>query len=394
MEITTHQLLTTNTVTEAGNNNNQSQNNWENVAGSTIYTGPSGIQRLQFRSTNNGSSGNFLDDINIVIIPLITFENLTTSGFEGDSSNLPQFVISGVVPTGFDIDFVITGGTATLGSDYTVQGNTISIPAGTYDGSSASSIFVLPITVLQDSVVDPDETIEITYTSVAPATSAVLGGPNCTDAVTVAEHTILDLPLVEAAAESFTPIDSTNGGVTGSVLASDTINGVVVNPADVTLTVGASDPELSLDPATGLITVAPNTPAGTYTVEYTICEDGNPTNCSTVTETVEVIDSQPSLSMTKVADSPGPFTVGDVVTYTYTVTNDGDTIIRDVGINDAHNGSDPAPIPGSETLLTDNGTIGDSTNAVADGSWDILAPGDVVTFTGTYTVTAADAANL
>ena len=114
-----------------------------------------------------------------------------------------------------------------------------------------------------------------------------------------------------------------------------------------------------------------------------------------LTEAV-IVDSpaSPSLSMTKVADSPGPFTVGDVVTYTYTVTNDGDTIIRDVGINDAHNGSDPAPIPGSETLLTDNGTIGDSNDATADGSWDVLAPGDVVTFTGTYIVTTADAANL
>ena len=56
----------------------------------------------------------------------------------------------------------------------------------------------------------------------------------------------------------------------------------------MTLTVGASDPELSLDPVTGLITVAAGTPAGTYTVEYTICENTNPTNCATVIETVEV----------------------------------------------------------------------------------------------------------
>ena len=98
--------------------------------------------------------------------------------------------------------------------------------------------------------------------------------------------------------------------------------------------------------------------------------------------------------MEKVASSAGPFTTGDVITYTYTITNDGDTIIRGIAINDTHNGSDPAPVPGNETLLTDNGTAGDSTDAAVDGSWDILAPGDVVTFTGTYTVTAIDAANL
>jgi len=389
------QELTANSLPRLGPSDFDNSNNlWDNVAGNTIYTGPSGVQRLQFRSTNAGSNGNFLDDINIEIIPLITFENLTTSGFEGDTSSLPQFVISGVVPNAFNIDFVISGGTATLGSDYTVQSNSISIPAGNYDGASAASTFVLPITVPQDSVTEGDETIEITYTSVAPASSAVLGGPNCTDAVTVAEHTIFDLPLVEATAESFPPIDSINGGVTGSVLGSDTINGVPVNPADVTLTVGASDPELTLDPATGLITVAPNTPPGTYTVEYTICEDGNAANCSTVTETVTVVEANPSLAMLKTADNPGPHQEGDVITYTYTVTNDGDTVIRDVVVNDTHNGSNPAPVPGGEILLTDAAPTGDSTDAATNGSWDILGPGDVVTFTGTYTVTATDVDNL
>ena len=391
---TTHQVLDNNTVNEMGVNNNQSQNDWEQVTGSTVYTGPSGVQRFQFRSTNNGTLGNFLDDIQVDIIPLVTFENLATSGFEGDSSNLPQFAISGVVPTGFDIEYAITGGTATQGTDFTVQSNIISIPAGTYDGTSAASIFVLPITILTDGVVEGNETIEFTYDSMTLGSVAVLGGPDCSDPTTQALHTIVDLPLVEAETESFAPINGTNGGVTGSVLASDTINGAAVNPADVTLTVGASDPELTLDPVTGLITVAPGTPAGTYTVEYTICEDLNPTNCSTVTETVEVIDPQPSLSMVKVADNPGPHAVGDVITYTYTVTNTGNTVVRDVSVNDTHNGSDPAPVPGNESLSADNGASGDSLDAAVDGSWDVLAPGDVVTFTGTYTVTQTDVDNL
>jgi len=102
----------------------------------------------------------------------------------------------------------------------------------------------------------------------------------------------------------------------------------------------------------------------------------------------------PSLSMVKVADSAGPFSVGDVITYTYTVTNNGNATIRDVVITDTHNGSNPAPTPSNETLSTDNAPAGDSTDATADASWDVLAPGDVLTFTGTYTVTATDADNL
>jgi len=122
--------------------------------------------------------------------------------------------------------------------------------------------------------------------------------------------------------------------------------------------------------------------------------DTNDTNDSS-SDSVNVTPAPaPSLSMTKVADDTGPHTVGDIVTYTYTVTNDGNTVINDVAITDTHNGSDPAPVPGNETLLTDAAPTGDSTDAAPNGSWDILAPGDTLTFTGSYTVTQTDAENL
>ena len=147
---------------------------------------------------------------------------------------------------------------------------------------------------------NPDGTVDV-----APGTPAgtyqltyeiceTLNPSNCTTSIVTV---VVEEAPIAAVPETFAPIDSAAGGVTGSVLLSDTLNGVAVNPADVTLTVGTSDPELTLDPATGFITVAPGTPAGTYTVEYTICEDLNPTNCATVVETVVVeegpIDAQP-----------------------------------------------------------------------------------------------------
>ena len=110
--------------------------------------------------------------------------------------------------------------------------------------------------------------------------------------------------------------------------------------------------------------------------------------------TLAVDAAAPSFVMTKIADSAGPFTAGDTVTYTYTVTNDGNVSIRDVAISDTHNGSDPAPVPGNETLLTDAAPTGDSTDAATDNSWDVLGPGDTLTFTGTYTITQTDAKNL
>ena len=119
-----------------------------------------------------------------------------------------------------------------------------------------------------------------------------------------------------------------------------------------------------------------------------------PITSNTTSAPVNVPNVDPSLTMTKTANSTGPFTVGDVVTYTYRVTNDGNQIIRNVAVTDTHNGSDPAPVPGDETLLTDVAPIGDSTDGVSDGNWDVLAPGDTLTFTGSYTVTEADAGNL
>ena len=57
----------------------------------------------------------------------------------------------------------ITGGTATLGTDYTTPGNsatlTVTVPAGTYDGSSAASLFPLPVTIVDDGAAESNETI-------------------------------------------------------------------------------------------------------------------------------------------------------------------------------------------------------------------------------------------
>lgn len=97
-----------------------------------------------------------------------------------------------------------------------------------------------------------------------------------------------------------------------------------------------------------------------------------------------------SLSVTKTADDTTDVIVGQIITYTYVVTNDGDQVLTNVSLSDAHGGSGVAPVPGSETLTTDNGVVGDSADAIANGIWDTLGPGDVVTFTATYTVTQND----
>jgi len=86
---------------------------------------------------------------------------------------------------------------------------------------------------------------------------------------------------------SASPVNGYDGGTAiTDVLTNDTLNGVPVDPAEVTLTPVTSGP-LTVN-ADGTVDLAPQTPGGTYTVDYTLCENLNPTNCDTGTVTVEV----------------------------------------------------------------------------------------------------------
>ena len=203
--------------------------------------------------------------------------------------------------------------------------------------------------------------------------------------------------LVVASGDTASGIDGINGDTDALNVFSDdsyATAAATISNTDVSLAPGATlPPELTFDPATGTVGVLPNTLAGPYSFDYQLCEELNSNNCAIATAAVDVA-SEPSLAMTKIADDDELVTVGQLLTYTYTVTNNGNVNVSGVTVNDAHNGSGPAPTPAGETL-TDNGAAGDSADGTAnDGIWDVLAPGDVVTFTGTYTVTQADIDNL
>jgi uncharacterized repeat protein (TIGR01451 family) len=85
---------------------------------------------------------------------------------------------------------------------------------------------------------------------------------------------------------------------------------------------------------------------------------------------------------------------GDVITYRYSVTNNGNRTLTGVNVLDTHAGYGVDPVASQEQILTDVSPTGDSTDAAQNNSWDSLAPGDTVRFAATYSVVQQDIDNL
>lgn len=78
---------------------------------------------------------------------------------------------------------------------------------------------------------------------------------------------------------------------TGIVLDNDfeAYNGPQATIANVIMSqISTSNPNITLNTTDGHVTVAPGTPAGTYTLTYQICQQSDPTNCDTAVDTIIV----------------------------------------------------------------------------------------------------------
>nr|WP_314473176.1 gliding motility-associated C-terminal domain-containing protein [uncultured Capnocytophaga sp.] len=117
--------------------------------------------------------------------------------------------------------------------------------------------------------------------------------------------TVIVAPKLEAKDDDLGTLGGLVGGTTTkSVFENDLKGTTPINPSDVNLTWGTPPSGITTN-NDGTLTVAPNTPAGTYTVSYTICEKANPTNCSTATATVKVITLDAVNDGTKVLPKTG-----------------------------------------------------------------------------------------
>ncbi|MET4728438.1 putative repeat protein (TIGR01451 family) [Lysobacter enzymogenes] len=175
---------------------------WRDYNGSFTYNGGTGVQQVGFAAVSSSggiSLGNFLDEIQITLRPYIEFDAANYTVREGQSAGLPRLRVIGTVPAGgIVVPVRITGGTATQGSDYTVSsgsGTTINvaIPAGTYDNTS----FDLPIAVVDDAVIENNETVTFAaqpsandYTLTSTTTCATGSAGQTTATLTILDNDV------------------------------------------------------------------------------------------------------------------------------------------------------------------------------------------------------------
>ncbi|WP_155799905.1 DUF11 domain-containing protein [Porphyrobacter sp. AAP82] len=165
---------------------------WNVNTGTATYTGASGLQRVQFTTSDPGSYGNFLDAIQLTLRPFVQFSAASGTGPESIAGTaVPTLLVTGQTRTALPVTITITGGTAVRGTDYTTPGGgasfTVTIPAGTYYNTAIP----LGIAVVDDTALEGSETITYaiaTGTSYTPAHTTTCGAA----AQTTGSYTITD----------------------------------------------------------------------------------------------------------------------------------------------------------------------------------------------------------
>ncbi len=184
-----------------------------------------------------------------------------------------------------------TGGTTpSLTLNDLLNGNPVVI------GTASGNVILTGVTVPLGFVLNPNGTVTIAPNTPAGSynlTYKICEVSNPTNCSSVTSAIVVSAAVIVAVADTPAAINGTSG-VTNivNVLANDLLNGTPVTIAQVNLSTVTPNANLILN-ADGSVDVAPNTPAGTYTLTYKICEKLNPTNCNSATLTVPVFNKFP-----------------------------------------------------------------------------------------------------
>ena len=324
-----------------------------NSTGSVLYTGPTGVQRLQFRAIDPGSVGNFVDDIRILLAPYVEFDSTAGSQIENAVTNAlaSTLVVSGNFDTATTLALSVTGGTATLGTDYITPTGTanfsVTIPAGNYNNQS----FATGVLLIGDQLIEGDETVILT---VGAGTGYTLASTSACGTVgrTSISSTIIDDDLNLITTKTANVSSAANGtNVTFSVqvrnagpIAGTNVSLIESLPAGMALISATPSAGTFTNPnwtipslavgATATLTVVAQvnaTTAGGSSLVNSVTAargaiQGDPTTVGDdLTETITVPNA-PAMTILKTSSPASYSTVGTVLTFSIAVTNSGNVV--------------------------------------------------------------------
>ncbi|MDX6187709.1 gliding motility-associated C-terminal domain-containing protein, partial [Flavobacterium sp. Fl-77] len=255
-----------------------------------------------------------------------------------------------------------TGGTTpALTANDTLNGNPVVI------GTNAGEVTLTGVSVPSGLTLNADGTLSIAANTPAgnyTVSYTICEVTNTSNCSTVSSTIVVNAASIAAITETTTPINGNTGGTTPALTANDTLNGnpVVIgtNAGEVTLT-GVSVPSgLTLN-ADGTLSIAANTPAGNYTVSYTICEVTNTSNCSTVSSTI-VVTAASIAAITETTTPINGNTGGTTPALTANDTLNGNPVV--IGTNAGEVTLTGVSVPSGLTLNTD-GTLSIAANTPA-----------------------------
>ena len=366
---------------------------WADYKGAFTWNGTSGVKSVGFGAIGGGSTGNFLDAITLTLKAYIEFNTPPSSGSESLASPTTLGIkVVGNVATAFTVPITVTGGTATLGTDFTTPGGgatfNVTIPVGNYP---TGTTIPLGIVIINDTFAETNETITF---SMAPSTSAssyvTASTITCGGAIALTTtYTIIDddRPTISINKTRVGGSGTVNFGISGT-------NGVPAAVTNIPTTADATSttvPALTNLPITTdgvAITFTETQPSAQWRLTAVSCIDANAGNA-------QLANTNPATNLATFSGNTVTIPAANVLhtsAFNCSVTNTRftDITLRKVWIDAVPNNAATVAATGLTSLLsvanTANETDAGPLQAVAVGS--VLTLSEAIT-TGTPTDYAA-----
>jgi YVTN family beta-propeller protein len=261
---------------------------------SSVAISPDGTRAYVGMYTFNTTNGGFSAGGSVVLVDTAT-ESVTGAinlfslpgslAVTPDGSRLYVGIQSTFFNTGYGMGFLPGGHAYVIDAitdriAATIDLGALHTAAGIGVKADRGAVYIAVPTLNEVAVVDVN-------TNVVTAHIPLTAGPSD---LAVPDTTVPRVPYAIDAVDDSGTVTAVGATAVANVLANDRLGGIAVTRAHVTLTQQSSTSDgVTLNPATGAVSVAAGTPEGTQALVYRICETASPTNCDDASVTVTVL---------------------------------------------------------------------------------------------------------